>query len=228
MTGLELRLRESLSSERIEDISIEQLTQSVSQLIAQTYIMVGYQTYNERDIGILAAKLSSDLRESYAYLTFPEVSLCFELGAKGTFGDYTGVNLRTFARWLKGYKTSYLRYHAVVERERERRQNALPPVSEAYKEERELAFLRKVFQQYKAGYPLERLYPARVYQSLQERGLIHDTPEEKRHAMSLFAHWRPPGHLPISEDYRLTMVRQQAMAWLLRRYFDGLIAKEKA
>ena len=107
MTGLELRLRESLSSERIEDISIEQLTQSVSQLIAQTYIMVGYQTYNER-------------------------------------------------------------------------------------------------------------------------GLIHDTPEEKRHAMSLFAHWRPPGHLPISEDYRLTMVRQQAMAWLLRRYFDGLIAKEKA
>ena len=96
------------------------------------------------------------------------------------------------------------------------------------KEERELAFLRKVFQQYKAGYPLERLYPARVYQSLQERGLIHDTPEEKRHAMSLFAHWRPPGHLPISEDYRLTMVRQQAMAWLLRRYFDGLIAKEKA
>lgn len=53
-------------------------------------------------------------------------------------------------------------------------------------------------------------------------------PEEKRHAMSLFAHWRPPGHLPISEDYRLTMVRQQAMAWLLRRYFDGLIAKEKA
>ena len=206
MTGLELRLRESLSSERIEDISIEQLTQSVSQLIAQTYIMVGYQTYNERDIGILAAKLSSDLRESYAYLTFPEVSLCFELGAKGTFGDYTGVNLRTFARWLKSYKTSDLRYHAVVERERERRQNALPP----------------------AGYPLERLYPARVYQSLQERGLIHDTPEEKRHAMSLFAHWRPPGHLPISEDYRLTMVRQQAMAWLLRRYFDGLIAKEKA
>ena len=77
MTGLELRLRESLSSERIEDISIEQLTQSVSQLIAQTYIMVGYQTYNERDIGILAAKLSSDLRESYAYLTFPAVSLCF-------------------------------------------------------------------------------------------------------------------------------------------------------
>ena len=98
----------------------------------------------------------------------------------------------------------------------------------AYKEERERAFLRKVFQQYKAGYPLERLYPARVYQSLQERGLIHDTPEEKRHAMSLFAHWRPPGHLPISEDYRLTMVRQQAMAWLLRRYFNGLIAKEKA
>lgn len=126
MTSLELRLRESLSSERIEDISIEQLTQSVSQLIAQTCTSwSATRRTNERDIGILAAKLSSDLRESYAYLTFPEVSLA-ELGAKGTFGDYTGVNLRTFSRWLKAYKTSDLRYHAVVERERDRRQNAPP------------------------------------------------------------------------------------------------------
>ena len=82
MTGLELRLRESLSSERIEDISIEQLTQSVSQLIAQTYIMVGYQTYNERDIGILAAKLSSDLRESYAYLTLPRGIALLRVGGE--------------------------------------------------------------------------------------------------------------------------------------------------
>ena len=53
----------------------------------------------------------------------------------------------------------------------------------AYKKERELAFLRKVFQQYKAGYPLERLYPAHVYQSLQERRLINDPPrgETPRH-----------------------------------------------
>ena len=115
-----------------------------------------------------------DLVELSPYFTLPEVSLCFELGVKGEYGEFMG-------------------------------------------------------DQYAHPHPLaERLYPARVYQSLQERGLIHDTPEEKRHAMSLFAHWRPPGPLPVSEDYRLTMVRQQAMAWLLRRYFDGLIAKEKA
>ena len=98
----------------------------------------------------------------------------------------------------------------------------------AYKKERELAFLRKVFQQYKAGYPQERLYPAHVYQSLQERRLINAPPrgETPRHEpLRLLATTGSPAH---QRDYRLTMVRQQAMAWLLRRYFDGPITEEKA
>ena len=217
-----------MEGDRICDHTADSLLSCASSLLRQSYALAGFKMPETADLAILTSKLASDLAELYPYLTLPEVSLCFELGVKGEYGEFMGINMRTFSRWLKAYKTSDLRYHAVVERERDRRLDALPPVSEAYKEERELAFLRKVFQQYKAGYPLERLYPARVYQSVQERGLIHDTPEEKRHAMSLFAHWRPPDHLPISEDYRLMMVRQQAMAWLLRRYFDGLITEEKA
>ena len=79
-----------------------------------------------------------------------------------------GINTHTFTHWLK-----------------------------AKKEERELAFLRKVFQQYKAGYPLERLYPAHVYQSLQERRLINDPPrgETPRHEpLRLLATTGSPAH----------------------------------
>ena len=62
----------------------------------------------------------------------------------------------------------------------------LPPPSAAYKEEHERNFLRSVFRQYKEGYPLDRLFPSRVYRSLQERGVIHHSRAEKLYALSLF------------------------------------------
>lgn len=215
-----------MEAERITDIPLESLSLRLSSLIMETYVLMGYQTYNDKDVAVLSAKLAADLRESHAFLTFGEVSICFELGAKGQYGDFQGINIRTFTRWLRAYQTSELRYRAVVEREQARERLALPEVSEAYKDERERAFLLRVFQQYRAGYPLERLYPSYVYQALQRRGAIRDTPADKRHAMSLFACWKPSNHLPIDEDTRQAIIKQRAMAWLLKRYFDGLIKKQ--
>ena len=226
MSDLELRLRDSLKENKIKEMPFEELSRGVTRLIGETFALTGFHTYSGNDIGILSAKLAADLRESHAFLTFGEVSICFELGAKGQYGDFQGINIRTFTRWLRAYQTSDLRYRAVVEREQARERLALPEVSEAYKDERERAFLRRVFQQYKAGYPLERLYPSYVYQALQRRGAIRDTPADKRRAMSLFACWKPANGLPISEDTRQAIIKQRAMAWLLKRYFDGLIKKQ--
>ena len=94
--------------------------------------MVGYQTYNEKDICVLTAKLSSDLQESYPYLHRGEIVICFELGAKGEYGDYSGVNLRTFCKWLKAYKTSDLRYRVIKQIEQEKEVKALPAVSRGF------------------------------------------------------------------------------------------------
>ena len=62
----------------------------------------------------------------------------------------------------------------------------LPPPSAAYKEEHERNFLRSVFRQYKESYPLDKLFPSRVYRSLRERGVIHYSRAEKNYALSLF------------------------------------------
>ena len=99
-------MRMAFQTPRITDIMPKDLTDFASAQIIQCYIIVGYLTYNEKDISILAAKLCSDLRESYPYLHRGEIVICFELGAKGEYGDYSGVNLRTFCKWLKAYKTS--------------------------------------------------------------------------------------------------------------------------
>ena len=78
----------------------------------------------------------------------------------------------------------------------------LPPPSAAYKEEHERNFLRSVFRQYKEGYPLDRLFPSRVYRSLQERGVIHHSRAEKLYALSLFKNYRPTSRLYMPEEAR--------------------------
>ena len=101
------KMRMAFQTPRITDIMPKDLTDFASAQIIQCYIIVGYLTYNEKDISILAA------RESYPYLHRGEIVICFELGAKGEYGDYSGVNLRTFCKWLKAYKTSDLRYRMI-------------------------------------------------------------------------------------------------------------------
>ena len=217
------RINQLLEEQRIECYTTDLLATRISGLLHQTYIMVGFKVPEENDLAIITAKLTSDLFESYRYLTFGEVSLCFELGAKGEYGEFMGLNMRTFARWLKAYRTSELRYRAVVERERGR-QAALPPVSAEYNQLCETRMLQRVYGRYREGYPLERLMPARVYSILQARGAIADSPADKRAAMARCVGWKPLGRLPMDEETRQRRIRSEAMTLLLRRYFDRLVS----
>lgn len=225
--SLEIRLQRAINDRRVITYCPEELLPAVNRVLLQTYVMVGFTPPKENDVALLTTKLASDLQESYPYLTLQELSLCFELGAKGEYGDFMGLNLRTFTRWLKAYQTSDLRYRAVVEREQAKAQAALPSISEEYKEQRERAFLNRVFEHYRAGYPIERLYPARVYLSLQARGIICDTPQAKRDAMLQAAGYKPAGNLKIDEDTRKVLIKQRAMEILLKRFFDRLIEERK-
>ncbi len=220
MDGLELRMNLALQAPRLAEMDGASLLKFCSGLISQCYVMVGYHTYNERDIAILSAKLSSDLLESYSYFTKEEVMVCFELGAKGQFGDYNGVNLRTFSKWLKAYKTSELRYQAKLAVEAQKK--ALPPVSEAYNLQAENRFLQNSFRRYKESGSMERVMSVRVYQTLQERGIIHNTREEKYHAISLFERWKPASGAWMPEEMRQSRIKTLAQEWLLKQYFDSI------
>ena len=58
------KMRMAFQTPRIIDMTPRDLSAFITSQIVQSYIMVGYQTYNEKDICVLTAKLSSDLQES--------------------------------------------------------------------------------------------------------------------------------------------------------------------
>ena len=217
------KMRMAFQTPRITDIMPKDLTDFASAQIIQCYIIVGYLTYNEKDISILAAKLCSDLRESYPYLHRGEIVICFELGAKGEYGDYSGVNLRTFCKWLKAYKTSDLRYRVIKQMEQEKEVKALPAVSREYNEEKMNLLIIRRFHEYKNCPDLEIPLASILYQDLQSRGFIRNSLEQKLNAMAQFSRWRPQNTLHISEDDRQAMIKLKAQEWLLKQYFNSLV-----
>ena len=217
------KMRMAFQTPRITDIMPKDLTDFASAQIIQCYIIVGYLTYNEKDISILAAKLCSDLRESYPYLHRGEIVICFELGAKGEYGDYSGVNLRTFCKWLKAYKTSDLRYRMIKQMEQEKEVKALPAVSREYNEEKMNLLIIRRFHEYKNCPDLEIPLASILYKDLQSRGFIRNSLEEKLNAMAQFSRWRPQNTLHISEDDRQAMIKLKAQEWLLKQYFNSLV-----
>ena len=216
------KMRMAFQTPRITDIMPKDLTDFASAQIIQCYIIVGYLTYDEKDISVLAAKLCSDLRESYPYLHRGEIVICFELGAKGEYGDYTGVNLRTFCKWLKAYKTSDLRYRMIKQIEQEKEVKALPAVSREYNEQKMNQLIIRRFHEYKNCPDLEIPLASILYQDLQSRGFIRNSLEEKLSAMAQFSRWRPQNNLHVSEDYRQAMIKLKAQEWLLKQYFNSL------
>lgn len=96
--SLEIRLQRAINDRRIAAYDPEELLPAVNRILLQTYVLVGFTPPKENDVALLTTKFSSDLQESYPSLTLQEVSLCFELGAKGEYGDFMGLNLRTFTR----------------------------------------------------------------------------------------------------------------------------------
>ena len=204
------KMRMAFQTPRIIDMTPRDLSAFITSQIVQSYIMVGYQTYNEKDICVLTAKLSSDLQESYPYLHRGEIVICFELGAKGEYGDYSGVNLRTFCKWLKAYKTSDLRYRVIKQIEQEKEVKALPAVSREYNEEKMNLLIIRRFHEYKNCPDLEIPLASILYQDLQSRGFIRNSLEEKLNAMAQFSRLRPQNTLQITEEDRQAMIKLKA------------------
>ena len=201
----------------------EFVTGRMIDLLLETYVLLGFKTPVKEDVSVLAAKLVSDIYENCGFLRLEEISICFELGAQEQFGDYIGLNYRTFHKWLKGYKNSDLRYRVIKQIEQEKELKALPAVSREYNEEKMNLLIIRRFHEYKNCPDLEIPLASILYKDLQSRGFIRNSLEEKLNAMAQFSRWRPQNTLHISEDDRQAMIKLKAQEWLLKQYFNSLV-----
>ena len=216
----EEKLKLVLQQPPVKELNESDVGDKMVELITQCAMLMGLKVPELRELTLMAGKVTADLYETYPFLRLGEISICFELGAKGQFGEYFGLNWRTITKWLRGYQQCDLRYRAKLAVEAQKK--ALPPVSEAYNLQAENRFLQNSFRRYKESGSMERVMSVRVYQTLQERGIIRNTREEKYHAISLFARWKPASGAWMTEEMRQSRIKTLAQEWLLKQYFDSI------
>ena len=62
-----IRLMRALEGDVIRTIEKEALTDRLTTIVGQTYLLLGYQTPEPQTLAILVAKIASDLIESYGF-----------------------------------------------------------------------------------------------------------------------------------------------------------------
>ena len=224
LAPIEERMMAAIKQPVVSKCTQQELIQHITQLLIRINALTGFTPPAQNDFAVLVTMLASELLESFRGLTLGEVSICFERGAKGDWGDFMGLNIRTFVRWLKQYQTSDFRYRAVTAVQQAAGNKALEAVTEAEKERSSHDFLQRAYQHYLAGGDMQRLMTTRIYRMLQERNLICHTPEEKWAAMRRFENWRPQTRLPLDEVLLLQWRKSEAMNYLLTGYFRTLEA----
>ena len=125
--NVETRLKQALQEQMpLGQLAYEKVSGQTVDLLTEYFMLLGFKIPDMQELTLLARKVTDDLYESYSYLRMEEVAVCFELGAKGDFGEYVGLNWRTITRWLKSYKTCDKRLKVKQELEEEARRREAP------------------------------------------------------------------------------------------------------
>ena len=205
---------------KIHTFTQEQVVDFLSSSITRCYALAGVSKYSENDITLISITLAKDIFREYSNYTMEEINFCFDNGVKGKYGDYYGVNISVLLYWLEKYKTSDIRQRVRKAIEEEERQKALSADNRLSSADRDMQYAREAFRRYKNGENLEMLRPPYIYKTLQDRGIIHHTREQKLEAMERFKDFKPTGGLNIPEHACQYIIKSQAMAWLLMQEFD--------
>lgn len=90
------------NGERIRMMPESSVGRELSILITKTHIACG-QAINEGVVSLGMPMLLEDIIKYFGTLTISEITQAFRLGTMGEFGEWFGLNNKTYLQWCKGY-----------------------------------------------------------------------------------------------------------------------------
>lgn len=79
------------------------LAETLTDLISGLYQYCG-QTIQKEDLRIQVDTLITEIQENFSYYKIDEVKIALKNGVRNKYGDYFGLNPKTYGGWLKAYK----------------------------------------------------------------------------------------------------------------------------
>ncbi len=208
-------------SRKIRDLQNFTIADMLTNEITKLSVMAANKFSTKQDIISISWSLTEDLQSNYSDMTLEELKLCLNRGVKGYYGEYYNMDIQAIATWIRKHYKHELRLSIKKELKEEEMQKANEERNISMSQsDIDMQYAREAFRRYKNGESLEMLRPPYIYKTLQDRGIIHHTREQKLEAMERFKDFKPTGDLKIPEHACQYIIKSQAMAWLLMQEFD--------
>ena len=208
-------------SRKIRDLQNFTIADMLTNEITKLSVMAANKFSTKQDIISISWSLTEDLQSNYSDMTLEELKLCLNRGVKGYYGEYYNMDIQAIATWIRKHYKHELRLSIKKELKEEKMQKANEERNISMNQsDIDMQYAREAFRRYKNGESLEMLRPPYIYKTLQDRGIIHHTREQKLEAMERFKDFKPTGGFNIPEHACQYIIKSQAMAWLLMQEFD--------
>ena len=215
---LKVAMQDSCKIRDLQNIKIvDMLADEITKLITMTTSKLSAG----KDVTNISWSIVEDLKKNYPDMTLEELKLCLNRGVKGYYGEYYNMDIQAIATWIRKHYKHELRLSIKKElKEEEIKKSIEARYSSMSQSDIDMQYASEAFHRYKKGVPLEMLRPPYIYKTLQDRGIIHHTREQKLEAMERFKDFQPTEGLVIPEHACQYIIKSRAMAWLLRQEFD--------
>ena len=109
----------ALQSGKISEMKKSELVKELNNILTKTYfdagqIMPGFNTQEQtKNLQVLSVALYDELQQ-FKFLRIEELKIAFKNGVRGEYGEFFGINIKTFYQWLKGYQNDEKRKAAII------------------------------------------------------------------------------------------------------------------
>lgn len=164
----------ALKSERVIDLPENIAKSKLMDIVSKTEFELGYKPSDAKQMAMTCNLFLEEIKTEFKAIRIDELPIAFKKGARGEYGEFFGLSVVTFNKWLNGYQVSEQRREALkLLRDAEKVEVKQPSKAEALKMFLEMWVRR--YTEYKKSGVIKFDTPFRDYRILWENGLInHD------------------------------------------------------
>lgn len=123
----------ALQSGKISEMKKSELVKELNNILTKTYFDAGQTIRGNnvqeqtRELQIISTALYEELQQ-FKFLRIEELRIAFKNGVRGEYGEFFGLNIKTFYQWLKGYQNDEKRKAAIIAAKAESEKEYSSPV----------------------------------------------------------------------------------------------------
>lgn len=199
LAKIENKYMVALTSGKFLDMNKQEGVKILADIISKIQFEAG-QMMSEKDKFLNAELMHDEIKTNFSFIRTEEIRLAFANGVRGEYGEFYGLNIKTFYSWLKNYQTSEKRRLELAKLKTEKEE---PVVDKSEARRIYWQKIAKDIQKFKETGNFEPFMPLKMFRAFWNQGLIRITKAEaevyKNQAMDLIRKERDKYLKPVTK-----------------------------